>query len=576
MAYCQVDAQQVTNIGRNVLAMDDYLLAIQYFNQAIKSKPYLSDPYYYRGLAKIYLGDFQGAEEDCTLAIERNKYRYDAYKVRGVSRIRLNKGQEAIEDFNLGLYYQPNDRDLLYYKALQLTKTGAYSEADSTFQTLQKHYPTFENGLSAYSHMLTQKGDSVAAYKVLLEARKKYPKLIMPYLLSAELEQSNSQWADAIISLDEAIKLKPRDVSFYINRAFYRYNLEDAEGAYRDYKIAEALDPENKVVLHNLSVLNKQPKFPANGITLSIDELDTYFSSKQYSKTPLSFLTINPNINYDVAFIPNEKRNGASTEDKGPEIYQPLPPYSLTFIDSTDDLHPRSNFIRELDKINSSGKSYYKIYLNNDFTSLSNNNYLTELFAYSDFLDNKERRNEIEPLDYLIRGIVRCLLKNYEGALEDLDKAIEGNSQFSIPYFQRSFVILALEAAKERINLSNPNITDRGSLILNENQRKSTYTKALDDLNSTLKINSRNTFAWYNKGIIYYELKEFDEALNCFDEAIKLNPDFGNSWYNRALTLYALDKRDEAVRNLSKAGELGVVNAYKILKYIASESIISN
>ena len=39
-AYGQVSAEQVLNIGRNVLAMDDYVLSIQYFNQAAKAKPY--------------------------------------------------------------------------------------------------------------------------------------------------------------------------------------------------------------------------------------------------------------------------------------------------------------------------------------------------------------------------------------------------------------------------------------------------------------------------------------------------------------------------------------------------------
>ena len=50
-ALAQVDAEQVLAIGRNVLSMDDYMLSIQYFNQAIKAKPYLADPYFFRALA---------------------------------------------------------------------------------------------------------------------------------------------------------------------------------------------------------------------------------------------------------------------------------------------------------------------------------------------------------------------------------------------------------------------------------------------------------------------------------------------------------------------------------------------
>lgn len=47
-AKAQINAEQVLTIGKNVLSMDDYMLAIQYFNQAIKAKPYLADPYFFR------------------------------------------------------------------------------------------------------------------------------------------------------------------------------------------------------------------------------------------------------------------------------------------------------------------------------------------------------------------------------------------------------------------------------------------------------------------------------------------------------------------------------------------------
>ena len=40
----QVNTDQVLRIGQNALYFDDYMLSIQYFNQAISSKPYLAQP----------------------------------------------------------------------------------------------------------------------------------------------------------------------------------------------------------------------------------------------------------------------------------------------------------------------------------------------------------------------------------------------------------------------------------------------------------------------------------------------------------------------------------------------------
>ena len=51
--HSQINTEQVMNIGRNALYFEDYLLSIQYFNQVVKSKPYLAEPYFYRAIAKL-------------------------------------------------------------------------------------------------------------------------------------------------------------------------------------------------------------------------------------------------------------------------------------------------------------------------------------------------------------------------------------------------------------------------------------------------------------------------------------------------------------------------------------------
>lgn len=79
----QINAEQVLRVGQNALYFEDYMLSIQYFNQAIMAKPYLAQPYFMRAIAKLNLEDYLGAEEDATAAIERNPFIADAYEVRG-------------------------------------------------------------------------------------------------------------------------------------------------------------------------------------------------------------------------------------------------------------------------------------------------------------------------------------------------------------------------------------------------------------------------------------------------------------------------------------------------------------
>lgn len=95
----QINTERVMTIARNALYFEDYVLSIQYFNQVINAKPYLFEPYFFRGLAKINLEDFQGAEADCDKAIQRNPFVVGAYQIRGLARIRQNKFDGAIEDY---------------------------------------------------------------------------------------------------------------------------------------------------------------------------------------------------------------------------------------------------------------------------------------------------------------------------------------------------------------------------------------------------------------------------------------------------------------------------------------------
>ena len=62
-ANAQYNTDRIMSIGRNALYFEDYVLSIQYFNRVISVKPYLAEPYYYRGVAKFYL-DFT-VEESC-------------------------------------------------------------------------------------------------------------------------------------------------------------------------------------------------------------------------------------------------------------------------------------------------------------------------------------------------------------------------------------------------------------------------------------------------------------------------------------------------------------------------------
>ena len=86
MSYAQLNTERILSIGRNALYFEDYVLSIQYFNQIIKVKPYMAEPYMFRAIAKVQLGDYSGAEKDCEEVIKRNPFLPGAYYIRGFIR----------------------------------------------------------------------------------------------------------------------------------------------------------------------------------------------------------------------------------------------------------------------------------------------------------------------------------------------------------------------------------------------------------------------------------------------------------------------------------------------------------
>ena len=78
-ARAQYNPDRLVTIGRSALYYEDYVLSIQYFTQAITSKPYLYEPWFLRGVAKYYLEDYVGAESDCSEAIRINPFVTNLY-----------------------------------------------------------------------------------------------------------------------------------------------------------------------------------------------------------------------------------------------------------------------------------------------------------------------------------------------------------------------------------------------------------------------------------------------------------------------------------------------------------------
>lgn len=655
----QVNAEQVMTIGRNVLSMDDYMLAIQYFNLAIKAKPYLSDPYFYRALAKLNLDDFEGAEADCTIAIQNNKFKTEAYKLRGFARQILGKDSLAIEDYNIGLSYNPTDKNFLFYKAVALTEIKNFDKADSTFNSLLRLYPRFDEAYTARAKLNFERKDTTAALEDINKSLSLSKANINPYLMKAEIYWKRQDWPLAGEAIDAAIRLRPELPDLYVNRAFIRYNSDDFFGAMSDYNYALDLDPDNKAALFNRGLLRYEVKDLGKAeedmsqvILLDPENVHAYFNrglirleeeknkealqdfrfiETKYprfypiyyamaeaernlgnnkiaasliqkgemmvegyvhdpEKNPLDrpaiaasqtqsvnrngekdnesesevmdrfnhLVTISRSTEQDLAY--NDKIKGR-VQDRNVSV-EIEPSFALSIFPPSESLKSASNYFRDLDDLNQMRLLNYNLYLSPGLQSSEYADKMNDLFELAERLNNLGA-NKMRPADNLLLGIVMTMIKNYPDALANFDKAIELNPDFTVAYMARGYARYANALSELKLNKEKK---DDNTAFLERSAYTSLLQEALADFDNVLRLNPRVMFAWFNKGNIYYEAGDFTSAIQSYSEALKIDQEFGEAYFNRGLAYLNAGNKAQAFADLSKAGELGVIPSYNILK----------
>lgn len=162
---------------------------------------------------------------------------------------------------------------------------------------------------------------------------------------------------------------------------------------------------------------------------------------------------------------------------------------------------------------------------------------------------------DLEPRDYLVlsyfyRGLAKEKIGDIAGEVADLTKSIALN-----------------EVSKAHINM----ITETKAELYKERgfakYQLGDYKGSISDFDVALQIKNYNPKLLYYKGLSYEELKNYKEALKCYQSAefnFREKPSY--IYYHLGIVKLKLGQKDNACKDLSKAGELGEADAYKIIQ----------
>lgn len=257
--YGQLNTDVIMTIGRNAMYYEDYALSIQYFNQVVQSKPHLYAPYYFRAIAKYYLGDYVGAIDDCSKAVDRDPYIADVYKLRAINYIRTDDYASATADYYT-LLHQLNDKthDVWYNLVLCESQLKHHDKADLLLDTMIIRWPDESRVYLLKAQVAMAKTDTLSADSLLHKALAvdsmdvdALSNIALLSLMQGKCKESE-EWYDRVLTL------RPRQTSFYVNRALARYQQDNLRGAMADYNAALEINPDNYLAHYNRALLSMQ------------------------------------------------------------------------------------------------------------------------------------------------------------------------------------------------------------------------------------------------------------------------------------------------------------------------------
>ena len=118
-------------------------------------------------------------------------------------------------------------------------------------------------------------------------------------------------------------------------------------------------------------------------------------------------------------------------------------------------------------------------------------------------------------------------------------------------------------------NVQTLTMDDQGTTrarVTDQVSRSYDYSDAVQDMKSAAEIVGDIPYIWFNLANLQCLSASYVEAIGNYTKALSLYPYMGDAYFNRGLVLIYLKDKEKGCIDLSRAGELGVSDAYGVIK----------
>lgn len=178
--------------------------------------------------------------------------------------------------------------------------------------------------------------------------------------------------------------------------------------------------------------------------------------------------------------------------------------------------------------------------------------------------------NKSNPTHLFKDGNAQYQLKNYEGAIEKLDKAIELKEDYKEAYYFRALCFVHTNDLQSALNDFNQ------AIVLDPDYKEAYFSRAfyvkdqtgdyrgsIEDYNQYIRLNEgNNAYALNNRGYAKYKQNDTEGAIADISESLQIDPQNAFAYKNLALVWISMDSLSAACENLQLAIDHGYSQKY--------------
>ena len=522
--------------------------AVSDFDRYIRKEPKDPTAYLNRGASWLFLGDTLKAVTDYNKAIRLDRFDPEGYVRRGRLYATQGKYDLAIADMDRAIELDTANTFAYFNRAIMHYEQEQYRDAMADLNRVLEDEPG--NALTLYNRGLISA--QLGAYEDALDDMDRVlninPQNVLAYFNRASIFIELGQYKNALEDYDKAIELYPDFAKAYMNRSYVKNMLGQHKAAKKDYDIAQKKVQEYRAknITDAASFADTTKKYS------SLLSLDAEFAKKDFNDELLQHRDIDIRLRPLYRFVlTGAKDNTNYALDRG---------YENPLVSRFENALPVGVKVKTSDKTLSSAELD-----------------AVEKAAWSSSV-------QVTPVDLFLRALYDNAGKQFNSSQAYYTAAIdESEGTAGVDGMYRSFYLMNRGVLRAEMidfissiesNVQVLSMDDSGNTrarVKDQVVRQYDYSDAVNDMNQAKEIVPDLPYVYYNLGNLYCLSAEHIASIENYTKAISLWPYMGDAYFNRGLVLIYLKDKEKGCIDLSRAGELGVEEAYGVIKKYCEE-----